>query len=309
VNVYLIEDEPLTLIDAGPNSGVALDRLERELEALGYRIEDLERLFLTHQHVDHLGLARIIKERSGAEICTLDLLSPIVSDFSAYCEKEEELCYSQMVKNGVPVDVATVNRSVAQSYHGWGSATTVDLAIADGTELSFRDRTLAVFHRPGHSPSDTVLWDPDAKILLGGDHLISGVSSNPALHSPLGGKSGELGGARTHSLVNYLASLSETRQLAARTILAGHGEPITDHVALIDERIALHARRARRISSLIAKQPRTAYEVAQQVWGNAALTQTFLTISEVLGHVDLLLDQGEITENVDDGGVITFSKA
>src|SRR5919198_569811 len=42
VNCYLIEDEPLTLVDTGPNSGKALDELERQIDDLGYAIADLE---------------------------------------------------------------------------------------------------------------------------------------------------------------------------------------------------------------------------------------------------------------------------
>ena len=56
VNTYLLEDEPLTLIDSGPNSGKALDELEAALREHGRRIEDLERIVLTHQHTDHVGL-------------------------------------------------------------------------------------------------------------------------------------------------------------------------------------------------------------------------------------------------------------
>ena len=56
VNCYLIEDDPLTLVDTGPNSGKALDELERALAEHGRRIEDLERIVITHQHIDHLGL-------------------------------------------------------------------------------------------------------------------------------------------------------------------------------------------------------------------------------------------------------------
>ena len=66
VNCYLIEDEPLTLIDTGPNSGKSLDDLERALAAHGRRIEDLELIVLTHQHMDHLGLLEILARRSGA---------------------------------------------------------------------------------------------------------------------------------------------------------------------------------------------------------------------------------------------------
>ena len=91
-------------------------------------------------------------------------------------------------------------------------------------------------------------------------------------------------------------------------VLSGHGEPITDHVALIDERFRLHERRAEKIHRLIAEQPRTAYEIAQELWGNVAVTQAYLTLSEVLGHVDLLIADGRVSER-EEGGVVRFAAA
>jgi hypothetical protein len=41
------------------------------------------------------------------------------------------------------------------------------------------------------------------------------------------------------------------------------------------------------------------------MWGNVAVTQAFLTISEVLGHLDLLLDDGSVAER-DDGELSRF---
>jgi glyoxylase-like metal-dependent hydrolase (beta-lactamase superfamily II) len=38
VNTYLIEDDPLTLVDAGPNSGTSLTALEAALAGHGRRI-------------------------------------------------------------------------------------------------------------------------------------------------------------------------------------------------------------------------------------------------------------------------------
>ncbi len=75
-------------------------------------------------------------------------------------------------------------------------------------------------------------------------------------------------------------------------MLPGHGRPVTDHVALIDERFRMHHRRAEKIHRLIAEQPRSAHEIAHELWGNVAVTQAYLTLSEVLGHVDLLLATG-----------------
>ena len=96
--------------------------------------------------------------------------------------------------------------------------------------------------------------------------------------------------------MTYMRSLRETREMPIEVVLPGHGEPVTDHAKLIDERFALHERRAAKIGGLIAERPLTAYEIAQSLWGNVAVTQAFLTLSEVLGHVDLLIDRGEVRE-------------
>jgi hypothetical protein len=74
---------------------------------------------------------------------------------------------------------------------------------------------------------------------------------------------------------------------------------------LIDDRIAKHDRRKEKIYELIAEQPRNAYEIAQAIWGNVAVTQAFLTLSEVIGHADLLLNEGRVCE-VEDGEVIRY---
>ncbi len=71
VNCYVIEDEPLTLVDTGPNSGTSLDELETGLAALGHEIEDLELIVLTHQHMDHLGLVGMLAASLGRARCRL----------------------------------------------------------------------------------------------------------------------------------------------------------------------------------------------------------------------------------------------
>jgi uncharacterized protein YycO len=91
-------------------------------------------------------------------------------------------------------------------------------------------------------------------------------------------------------------------------LLPGHGELITDHRLLIDERFGLHERRAEKIQRMLAERPRSAYELAQALWGNIAVTQAYLTLSEVLGHVDLLLNAGSVHE-VERDGVSVFEVA
>jgi len=309
VNCYLIEDDPLTLVDVGPNSGKALDELERALAGHGHRIEDLQRIVITHQHIDHLGLVDILARRSQAEVCALDLLAPVIEDFAAEAERDDELAEALMLRHGIPRDVVTALRSVTRSFRAWGSSTKVNTRLADGSALEFADRTLEVLHRPGHSPSDTVFHDAERRELIGGDHLLARISSNPLISRPLGGKSGEPGDGRPRALITYMRSLRETREMDLEVVYPGHGEPVTDHKALIDERFALHERRANKIAGLIEEQSRSSYEIAQQLWGNVAVTQAYLTLCEVLGHVDLLLDEGRVTEDNGPGGTVRFRAA
>jgi glyoxylase-like metal-dependent hydrolase (beta-lactamase superfamily II) len=300
VNCYLIEDEPLTLVDTGPNSGKALDELESQLAERGHSIDELELLIITHQHIDHLGLAEIVVQRSGAKVAALGIAANRLANFDEDAEAEDRFAIDLMLRNGIPEEVTVALRSVSRSFRGWGSHVTVTHPLEDGQTLPLRNRTLQAIHRPGHSPSDTVLWDEKRQILIAADHLIAHISSNPLISRPLDGSD-----TRPQALVTYIESMRETREMPVEVVLSGHGDPIVDHVALIDERIAKHDRRKEKIYELIAERPRNAYEVAQAIWGNVAVTQAFLTLSEVIGHADLLVNEGRVRE-VDDGDVIRY---
>jgi glyoxylase-like metal-dependent hydrolase (beta-lactamase superfamily II) len=307
VNAYLIEDSPLTLVDSGPNSAKALDELEQALAARGHAVEDVELLVITHQHMDHFGLAAILARRSGAEVAALEDLAPFLASYGEETDLEDRFAEQMMLRHGIPPEIVTALRAVSAGFRAWGSQVEVNRPLADGSRLELANRTLQVLHRPGHSPSDTVFFDQSRAMLLSADHLIAHISSNPLLARPLGAEP-DYSGPRPQALITYLASLERTRAMELSLVLPGHGLPITDHVALIDERFRLHRRRAEKIHRLIASQPRTAHEIAQELWGNVAVTQAYLTLSEVLGHVDLLLADGRVVE-LERDGVVRFESA
>jgi len=304
VNAYLIEDEPLTLVDSGPNSGKALDELERALSGLGHRIEDIGLLVITHQHMDHFGLAAILARRSGAEVAALGALAPFLRGFGERADSDDAFAQRIMLRHGIPPDVVRALRSVSASYRGWGGKVEVTQPLSHGQELTLRDRALKVLHRPGHSPSDTIFLDERERILLSADHLIKHISSNPLISLPLDAPP-DYDGPRPKALITYIESLKATKEMDLDIVLPGHGDPVLDHVALIDERMRMHARRAQKIKRLIESQPKSAHEIAQELWGNVAVTQAYLTLSEVLGHVDLLMEAGEAVE-VEQDGVLRF---
>lgn len=308
VNTYLVEDDPLTLVDAGPNSGTSLTELEAALAGHGRRIEDLERIVITHQHIDHIGLAQILAERSGAEVCALDALAPWLARYGSAMEEDDRFAETLMLRNGIPKDIAIALRAVTGQFRAWGSPVQVTTPLAPGSTLGFAGRTWEVLHRPGHSPSDTVFLDQATGDLMAGDHLIKHISSNPLISRPLDlDAEAAAGTGRPRALITYLESMRATRELDLRQVLPGHGEVIEDHRTLIDERLAGHERRVAKIGGIIAAgAPKSAFEIAQEMWGNVAVTQAYLTLSEVLGHVDLLLERGAVTE-VEEDGVVRFA--
>jgi glyoxylase-like metal-dependent hydrolase (beta-lactamase superfamily II) len=291
VNVYLIEDDPLTLVDAGPNSGTSFDELQRGIEGLGHALEDIDLVILTHQHIDHLGLVSLVAARSGAEVAAIDVAVPVVEKYSVEAEADDDFARDTMLRHGIPEDVVAALQSVSRAFRAWGARAKVTMPLHDGQALGFRDRTLYVHHRPGHSPSDTIFHDRERRMLIAADHLLAHVSSNPLITRPRDGSA-----ERPKALVQYLASLGATREMDVDLVLPGHGDPITDHRELIDQRFALHRRRADKIQRLLEERPRTAYEIAQALWGNIAVTQAYLTLSEVLGHLDLLANEGRARE-------------
>jgi glyoxylase-like metal-dependent hydrolase (beta-lactamase superfamily II) len=304
VNTYLIEDDPLTLVDCGPNTATALGQMEQKLAAAGYAVSDLQLIFVTHQHLDHSGLAGVLAQRAGAERVCLDRLAPVLADWNGFSITSDDDARALMLRHGVEPHVADALRAVANITRGFGASGQADRVLSDGEHLVLAHRRYEVRHLPGHSATDTVLFDADNRIALLGDHLLKRVSPNALVSGQLT----RTGKRRSEPLLQYRHSLRQTREMAFDLGLAGHGEPVIDHRALIDGRIASQDRRAERFYELLADGPLSAHDIATEQWGRVAVTQAFLTLSEVLGHIGLLLADGRVVQD-DSADVIRFAQA
>jgi glyoxylase-like metal-dependent hydrolase (beta-lactamase superfamily II) len=301
VNVYLVEG-PLTLVDTGPATALALETLERELAARGHRVEDLERIVLTHHHVDHFGLAAQLVRRSGAEVHAFGGITGWLADYAARSTAEMRFIEKRLIRHGLPPEVALGARAADTLVRGYAESVVADHELAEGGTLRFEDREWEVHHRPGHSTSDTVFHDRGARTLIAGDHLLAQVSSNAVLSEPLG--TAEAGADPTERLTplrDYAASLDLTREMDVDLVLAGHGPPVTDHRELIDRRIASREKRLDRIVGEVAAGHATAFDIGRVIWGRTAFVQVHLVMSEVIGHLELLEGAGRIAGDEQDG--------
>jgi len=307
INAYLFQGDPLTLLDTGPNTATSLDELERSLATIGVQIEDIGRVIISHQHVDHVGLAGIIQRRSGAEIAMIDQLAPVIADWGAASDRDDVVGGALMRASGLSPEVLAAMSSVSRAYRAFGANVACTEPFSDGSQLKIGQRTFKIMLKPGHSPSDTVFHCEEDGLLIGADHLLEHVSSNPLISAPLD-LNADLS-VRPRPLPEYLRNLKQTRELEVSLVLPGHGEPFTEHRSVIDKRFKMHERRAEKLLGALADQPQTAREMAYGLWGDLAATQTFLTLSEVVGHMDLLIDDGAVTElPADAEGTVRYAR-
>jgi glyoxylase-like metal-dependent hydrolase (beta-lactamase superfamily II) len=135
---------------------------------------------------------------------------------------------------------------------GQAGVLTVDRELTDGATVSTDLGDWQVIETPGHAPSHISLYQPERRLLISGDHLLGRVS----LYFDVGYTPDPVG--------EFLASLDKVDGLDCRLALSGHGRPFTDvpgHIA------ANRALVADRLQAVEAALPGTAYEIAQQVYG------------------------------------------
>lgn len=165
VNAYLIEDDPLVLVDCGPNWATALGSLERQLDALDHSLGDIDLLLLTHHHPDHLGLAEEIHRQTGVEVASLDETAIVAADWEAWRQQNDDDVRLAMLRHGVEPSMAEALHAESP-MRGWGSSVSVERRLREGDILRLRDRELRVLHRPGHSVTDTVFLDEAHRVLI-----------------------------------------------------------------------------------------------------------------------------------------------
>jgi glyoxylase-like metal-dependent hydrolase (beta-lactamase superfamily II) len=284
-------------------------RLEQELDAHGVAVEDLELIVLTHQHTDHVGLARELQRRSGAELAGTAKLAAFLADADAGMDADDAYSIALMRRHGVTEPTVETLRGISRAFRRFIASARVRRVLHDGDELPAGGRSWRVHERPGHSPTDTVLTAPG--LLLGGDHLLERISSNPIAHVPIGAADpAALAAApdRPRTLPTYVESLRATAAADRdELVLPGHGGPFRGAAALIRKRIGMTERRAEKILAALT-HPRSAADIGRDLWRHVPVTQAFLVLSEALGHLDLLEARGAVVAREEDG-VVVYARA
>ena len=105
--------------------------------------------------------------------------------------------------------------------------------------------------------------------------------------------------------MTYLASLHATADDdRGELVLPGHGDPFTGAAALVEKRAEMLERRAEKILAALDAPAHARPTSAATCGATCPVTQAYLVLSEVLGHLDLLEDRGAVAPAERDGVVV-----
>lgn len=318
---WLIEAEPLTLIDTGVRSAASLAALEGALEGLGLGLGDLRRVVVTHAHRDHFGAVESLRRANPAlECCAHEADAERIEAPSRVLRERLEARRALFEAHGVPEAARRVLESEERAQLAVeeveAEATRVDRVLREGDRLAWKDGDLEVLHAPGHTPGHLLLHDPDAGLVFTGD-LLMGQAIPQAEYFPLAGPPAPgdplLRPPHFAGLRALRRSLRTLRGRPFKLLLPGYGgvvrtadRTLRDTLLHYDVRLQRIERGLRHLAAM--GQPVTAWELRQALFpGEAAPADLHAQLLLVLGALDCLEEDGQLRVERRPDGVLTHT--
>ncbi|WP_436530313.1 MBL fold metallo-hydrolase [Actinoplanes sp. HUAS TT8] len=284
---YLIPaDDGLVVIDPGWDSDEGWAALESGLRAAGAAPGDVLGVVVTHVHSDHHGLSKRLQE-TGAWVAMhpaeLDALNPSGSPadwLRAHDVPEQE--------------IAALAGTIGQ--HRLSEPARPDVLLEDGDAVPVKGRTLRTVWTPGHTPGHICLVEPEAGVLLTGDHLLPRISPNIGLQRP-----------GSSPLEAFLESLEQVAAHDELEALPAHEYRFRGIAARARQLRAHHDRRCEEIVATVERLGTPGvWELASQLtwsrpWEEIGPMRVG-AVAETMAHVRYLADRGALTWS---GDVVT----
>lgn len=230
---YAIADgSGVVLIDAGWDGAKRYSALTSALGDLGFSVENIRGIAITHYHRDHIGLVpellnanpniwiamhgedlRSVKRFYSNAVDLGTGIDPNINIARAYGVPEDRWAEveSLQIGNGKSGGASEAKNHYRQQLKALPESIHV---LEDGTQLPLEDTTVRALWTPGHTYGHSAFVRDEDGLLFSGDHVLPTITPNIGLDS----------GAITHSLGDYLRSLEKIGSLAEDVgVLPAHG--------------------------------------------------------------------------------------
>lgn len=299
VNVYLFKGRNhVALLDTGTFMTAWI--LKAALGRLNLKFSDIERIVLTHGHLDHQGAVRAIaRQRRG--LLTVCAHRDEIASIEAGNDAPLKAYYRFLLHTGTPLH----HRLAIQTMFFWNRQLTracrVNHGLEDGDRLIIGDYKATVVATPGHTRGSISLFIEKEGLLFSGDHILGHITPNalPMLES-------DPRRPMRLSQKEYFNSLETIARLDPRIIYPAHGVEIHDFHGLHKLYRDCFTQRQRAILDFIQKRPeQSIYTIARalfpEIKGKAFVLNLFLALSEIFTHLQVLADEGRARMEEENG--------
>ena len=282
----LIGAGELTIVDAGSGFGKSDKMLMQGIETIGrdfgenIKVTDIERIILTHGHIDHFGgLPHLLEATGGASVGVHPLDRRILTNYEERRTIASKDVRIFLERAGVReerlkqlIDMYEFSKQQFQSVN-------VDFMFEEGDSFD----GMEFFHVPGHCSGQVAIRIGD--ILLSADHILSRTSPHVAAESI----------TNWTGLGHYRDSLRKMAKLQdIRVTLGGHEDPMDDlhgrieHIQTrIDEKLVFIMDIMRK-----AEEPLSIAEVSKRRYRQQSGFDVLLALQEAGAYMEYLYDRG-----------------
>ena len=298
INEYLFaDDDGFTLVDCGWKADDVLAAVHAGLAECGASLRDVKRLFVTHFHFDHYGLAGTLLREGVPELLMhardWQLIARIIDTPDSDARAD-----AWIARNGFTV-VGTLDDDV---QHHRTERTPPTREVGDGERIG---RLRAVW-TPGHSPGHLCFVDERSGRMLTGDHVLDPITPHVGVwHAEHGDPLGD-----------YVASLRKVGSIGATSVLPAHGEPFPDLAARVDALLAHEALREEHVLGVLERGSATAAAIAralpwtrrERAFDDLSPAHRQFAVAETIAHLEHLRGRGVVSAG-DDGTTIAYTLA
>ena len=278
----------LTLIDCGSGIGTSNDDLLAGFQEINeqfgksYTLRDIERVIITHGHIDHFGGLAFVKRHTDAVVGIHELDRRVLTNYEERVIVATKALGIYFERAGID---PTLRETLFQMY-GFAkrhvTSIDVDFTIVDELEID----GMEFIHTPGHCPGQVCIRLGD--VLLSADHVLSRTTPHQSPESI------------THymGLDHYADSLRKLLRFEGiRIALGGHEDSIHDLYGRINAIRASHNRKLDRIRKIMRdhRAPMTISEISSAMYPDVQGYHVLLAIEEAGAHIEYLYQHGHLT--------------
>lgn len=300
VNAYLFKTPVPTLIDCGENTDASFAALETQLANQGLHISDIQRVIITHAHVDHIGMAQRIVEASDCQVWVSPLVYPwasnpsaeqakrsemIKSTFSAYVEEDD--AFTAMFQN-----VRSLFQSITSFWQPISESALVQFELDSTLEIG--GRSWKVIHAPGHCQNQTCFYDEVHKELISADAII-GITPTPVVENDPNDPS-----IRIKGLQIMLDTFEYLQNLEIEHVYPGHYKEIENPTDLITFQMTRIQQRVEECYAFIKGGSNRFSVLLNDLYPNRL---SLPATNMLIGYLDILADRDLIQIN---NGIISL---